>query len=53
MSSIPVVDVAAQLSRMEERILRELRDLRADLTREYANVKAQSTYEKTFTLILE
>lgn len=49
MSNIPIVDVAAQLNRMEERILRELRDLRAELTREYANFKAQSTYGKTFT----
>ncbi|KAH8146386.1 uncharacterized protein LAJ45_09579 [Morchella importuna] len=37
MSNIPIVDVAAQLNRMEERILRELRDLRAELTRENRN----------------
>ncbi|RPB08270.1 hypothetical protein P167DRAFT_578373 [Morchella conica CCBAS932] len=53
MSNIPIVDVAAQLNRMEERILRELRDLRAELTREYANFKAQSTYGKTFTPTLD
>jgi len=38
MQSVPVEDVVAQLAQIEQRILRELRDLRADFARAYAHL---------------